>query len=179
MSSEKERAWKLANADRVKESRKRYYQKHKERTKKYSVDYQRAHPYETLLRNKAASANRRYPGSLSIADMRALVERDGRKCHWCGKDDLQNSDFTLEHLEPFNRLDCITIACLPCNTGHAGENGGRIQTLEERRAKATAIIRRWRANNREHYLATRRIYMRKYRAKQREEKLNGQKSSGD
>ncbi len=178
------RVWRKANAERVAEYSKRYYRENKDKRNRASTLWAQSRRDRIQLISKAQAANQRYgsTGRLGVKDIEAVVERCGRKCHWCGKENLTNRDFTLEHLQPINRLEFLTIACQACNTGHAGENGGRIQTPEERKAKEKAlrhahyvahkehnkeVTRQWIANNLERHRKSKREYARMYRAKKR------------
>lgn len=145
--NQRAREWRLANANRVKENRKCYYDAHKDRTKRDAGKWAKRHPERVTLRAKAIGANRIYghTGRLTTKEVETVVERCGRKCHWCGKENLADRDFTLEHLKPINDVNVLTIACHACNTGQAVKNGGRIQTPEERRAKFLAYQREYRS----------------------------------
>ena len=57
----------------------------------------------------------RYPGELTINDVREIIDREQQKCHWCGKEKLYGDDLTLEHLGDTNAKETIVLACRACN----------------------------------------------------------------
>jgi hypothetical protein len=112
----------------------------------------------------AENANRRYPGTVTGADLMAVLERCGRTCHWCKKANLDRGDVTFEHLKPVNDPQHIVVACNSCNASKVQENGRRL-TEEEKKEKE-------RHQRREHRLRTgekRAAYRRKYYEEHAEE----------
>ena len=56
---------------------------------------------------------------------RALVERDGDRCHYCGSGFTEVNSPTIDHLVPRsrggnNRLANLVLACRPCNHAKGG-----------------------------------------------------------
>lgn len=76
-----------------------------------------ANPELAIATSKANLAKRRYPntGELDGAMVLEVIRRAGGKCHWCGKENLKGRDLTLEHLQPVNQIEHLTIACARCN----------------------------------------------------------------
>lgn len=107
--------WRAVNAERIKQQRRAYYEAHRDRTKQEAMEWARSNRYRYALSCKAATANRRYQGKITIEDVETIIERCGRVCYWCGKADLAGRDLTLEHLKPMNDKSVIVIACHRCN----------------------------------------------------------------
>lgn len=71
--------------------------------------------WKQLLYMRVYRANQKYPGTLTVADLEAAIEKSGRVCYWCKKPNLDGRDLTIEHLERRNAPEAITIACFACN----------------------------------------------------------------
>lgn len=114
--------WKAKNKDKTAVYRRRNYLKYQEARKKYANEHR--NPARTLLGKKASCANKRYPGKITIKDIDFIIQRDGKKCHWCKKQITEKGDLTLEHLKPVNDVQYLTIACLACNNSRKHLRGG-------------------------------------------------------
>jgi 5-methylcytosine-specific restriction endonuclease McrA len=70
------------------------------------------------LENPGIEGEQYQQGSLYATELREFVlERDGRKCQYCGKDD---APLNLDHVEPkskggSDRPSNLVLACIPCN----------------------------------------------------------------
>lgn len=170
------RKWRAANADRVRESRRQYYALNKERTKREAIEWAKNNSEIASLHKRASSANQAYPGQLAYADVVAIIERDGKICHWCSKTDLKGRDLTLDHLKPINSIGSITVSCLRCNASRWAPNWGRIPTVEERKARFAEYHKQYYQRNKHKFQGPqtkaqkdrRRDYMRRYEAANRD-----------
>jgi hypothetical protein len=127
--------WRAANKARIKEWAKGWYRKNRVKeiaraTQRVADDYGRH-----LLLCKVTKANLTYPGRLTLKDLLTVIERSGRRCYWCGKENLEGRDLTLEHLQPVNDVQHLTIACLTCNAARIQIHGPRKTKAEKQAAK--------------------------------------------
>lgn len=150
--------WRKANPDKVRAQQQAYYHRTKEDQKRRATAWQKANPERIALIRKARAANLRYPGRISSKDVDLVLQRNGTKCHWCGKPDLKGRDLTLEHLKPINDVRYLTIACLSCNASRAHSRDGRRFTEAELRQHNVDRASKWQAEHQDQ----RRIYMREY-----------------
>jgi hypothetical protein len=138
--------WRAANKEHLKAERRKWYETHRTveiaNARKWIVDN---HERFLILR-KVIAANQRYPERITIADVDAVLERAGRVCCWCGKKNLKGRDLTLEHLRPFNRRDCLAIACRTCNSARITRFGPR-KTDDQRRLAKRELNRLARERN--------------------------------
>ena len=135
--------WRLSNAAHLKEYGRQRYEESKDHQKARATQWQKDHPERVRLQWKVAPANRRYPGTITVDDVVAVLKRCGRVCCWCGKSDLRDRDFTLEHLKPFNSRDCLAIACRSCNSKKfQRESKGQSPEARERSLAAARQRRR-------------------------------------
>lgn len=160
--------WRAANKDRIRQYRRKQYIEHREEQIAYSTRWGQENPERFSLQRKAVSANLRYSGKITTADVEAVIARCGRMCHWCGKQDLANRDLTLEHLRPINDPRHLVIACLSCNAAKIQIYGPR-KTNEERRADDVRRAAKWRAANIDKARRASRESMRRKRARLKNE----------
>ena len=137
------KAWRAKNATRIKAWRREYYRRNRQKQIAHALRYVAEHYDRHLLGCRAYSANRKYPGRLTRADVEFIFTRDQRTCYWCGKSGLANRSLTLEHLQPVNTREAIVTACLPCNASR--RSLGKNLTPEQRRERKNAYQRRYRA----------------------------------
>lgn len=109
------RRWRAENADHRRAYQRKWYFEHRDSQVAGAMQWNRDHRLDYALHRKVAAAHARYPGRITVDDIRALLERQGWVCHWCKKEITKMRDLTLEHLKPVNDPQHITIACLPCN----------------------------------------------------------------
>ena len=107
--------WREANKDHVAAYRKQYYEQNREKLIKLSRKSKEDDWDRFLLQKRVHTANQRYPGTLTVAQLEELIEKSQRRCYWCGKENLQGRDLTLEHLRPTNAIEDLAIACSSCN----------------------------------------------------------------
>lgn len=162
------RKYRDKHADAIKQYQREYYAKTRDRQKQASVLWQQRNPERFKLFCKVTSANRRYPGKLTVKDIEFVIERYGRKCYWCAKDNLKDRDFTLEHLEPRNHRDVLVIACLPCNASKCARMKRPRKTKDEIRAERKIYHGKWRAANAEYILVKSREYQEMHKDKLKE-----------
>ena len=62
--------------------------------------------------------NSRFPGTLTVEDLKKVIEASGGKCCWCGKENLRGRDLTFEHLSHANDPNTFAVACYSCNASH-------------------------------------------------------------
>lgn len=158
------RKWRKDN-EHFKEYQRKYREKNKARIAAQRAEHRRknakqieererarreADPFLFVCRKKAVKANKYYSDGprLTADDIKAVVERCGWKCHWCGKKIEEPSDLTLEHLKPTNDLENLTIACLSCNSAKIHQGGERLSD-DERKEKLKRQNREWRERNRD------------------------------
>lgn len=164
------RKWRAANAEKIRESRRAYYQAHRKEANRASREWAAQNPEVTSLHRRASSANRVYEGRIDYQDVLAILARDGRKCRWCGKESLVDSDLTLDHVEPVNSAATICISCRRCNSSRWAPNWGRLPTLEERKQRVAEYHKQYYQKNRHkpskpltpEQTARRREYLRQY-----------------
>lgn len=176
----KSQKWKEKNRDKVNEYARDYYYANKDECNKKKDRWRKNNPEKATLHQKASTANRRYPGKITVQDIRDILEKQGRKCYWCGKANLEGRDFTLEHLRPNNSQEDVAIACLSCNTAKVHKTGKLLTPKEKLERKKenrrrdyykNAEVRKkksmeWAIKNRERL----RLYQKEYREKQHQKK---------
>ncbi len=156
------RQWRAENAERILAYRKQWYEEHKEREKETAYRWQDDNPFLVSLYAKVASANRTYPGTLTIEDVRDVVARCDGTCYWCRKVLTDRRDFTLEHLKPINDPEYLTIACRSCQSAKLAVTGQpRVFTVAQRRARDSACHRRYDAAHSEELAAKKKEYANK------------------
>ncbi len=148
------RQWREANREKIRASRRAYYEVHRAETVPQAMQWNKQHPLEHSISKKVAAANRRYEGRIGSSDVLAVIERDGWKCFWCSIK-LTASTFTLEHLRPFNDPEVLTLACHSCNSAKRPSCGWC--SVEEReifvaqsKEKRRISGRLWKIKHREH-----------------------------
>jgi len=140
--------WREANKDKVRKQRKNYYEANKDRTKEEAVLWAKENAERVSFSNKAKSANQTYPGHLTVDDIAEIVEKSGRVCHWCGKENLEGEDLTLEHLKPTNDKRFLAIACNRCNAGKlANSDRKHLLTEIEKKEKNRNRANEWYEKN--------------------------------
>ena len=137
--------WRAANRERIRLSRRAYYEAHKADEIANAMRHIYEHYGRFLLGRRAVHANRRYQGRFSVADVAAIFDRDKRTCYWCGRENLTGRSLTLEHLKPVNDPAHVVTACLPCN---AARKHLPQMSDEERRMAHNARNTAWRAAQR-------------------------------
>jgi hypothetical protein len=116
-------AWKKAHRTEIALYNKLYRRAHAKEHRERNARWREANRERFDAGLKVAAAKRRYPGDLCVADVLAVIEKSGRRCHWCGKSKLKGRDLTLEHLKPVNDLAHLTVACLSCNAARLALKG--------------------------------------------------------
>lgn len=161
-----QKRWAEEHADYLKAYKRAYHKKHRARYRKHLRAWVKKNPERNALLKKVTVANRLYPDRITLKDLLAVVEASGRKCHWCGKEGLAGRDLTLEHLQPFNRRECLAISCLSCNAARISTHGPR-KTDEEKQAQRRASNKRWYHENLDEARRRAREWAREQRAKAR------------
>jgi len=126
------RRWRYAqNPEKFRQARRNDYYKDPSKAVAAAAKYNREHKEYHNLLSRISQANARYPGKITIRDVKDVIERCGAKCYWCGKPGLSGRDVTIEHLKPVNDARFITIACFSCNAAKIPLFGPR-KTREEK-----------------------------------------------
>lgn len=157
--------WRAANRERLLQYSREKYAANREKAKAATISWQRRNPDRVRLTNKVACANKRYPGKITIDDLITIIERDGRKCKWCGRKNLNGWNLTLEHLQPYNSLETLTIACFRCNASRCSKLGEPRKSRSRKREERKRYHKNWRTKNTEHVLRKSREYKEKNREK--------------
>lgn len=109
------KAWRAAHKAKISAYNKQYQKEHAVEHRAINKRWRENHPERQVALGKAGAAHQRYPGTLSLYDVMSVIEKSGRKCFWCGKEDLKGRDLTLEHLKPVNDVAKLVVACHSCN----------------------------------------------------------------
>ena len=107
------RRWRQRNPDDHNAASREFYRRHRERVIARSVAYHRAHPD---VRRATDARRRGAPGSFTSAQWKALVDRVGGRCGYCGGAGPLHAD----HRVPIarggtNDIGNILPACARCN----------------------------------------------------------------
>lgn len=137
-----QKRWAEENAEYLKAYKREYHKKHRKRYRDHLRAWVKKNPERNKLLKKVSVANRLYPDKITLGDVLAVLEASGRKCYWCGKEGLSGRDLTLEHLQPFNRRECLAISCLSCNASRIPTHGPK-KTEDEKQAQRRAANKRW------------------------------------
>ena len=149
-------------------TRHEYYLLHREEMIEKAKERAKRDPLRRSMGTRARFANSRYPGKITADDLLEVLKRDGNRCFWCGKEDLKGFDLTIEHLQPVNHTDHLTIACRSCNGKRmAGTPHPEPLSDEERKQRHYESVRRWRETHPERSYAHDRLYK-----EQHQEELN-------
>jgi hypothetical protein len=160
--------WRARNRKRLKLWGKRYYARTKTKQKRKAIQWQKDNPERFRLITKAVSANAKYPGHLTVNQVEEIIQRCGRVCHWCGRENLSGRVLTLEHLKPINDSRFIVVACLQCNAAKLHKNGREHRlTAKEKSELVVQRVRAWVVKNKDRVRNYQRIYMSAYRKKKR------------
>ena len=148
-----------AKQEQIAQQRREYYEKHRDELIRQATQRAKNDPFRRQLRARALFANSRYPGTITADDLLAVINRDGRICYWCGAEELDGFDLTIEHLEPINHIDYLTIACRSCNAARkAGIPHPERLPAEERNRRHAEAVRQWRKDNPDRAYALDRLY---------------------
>lgn len=156
--------WRAANREHLKAYRHERYLAHRAEEIANAERWTGSNYERHLIQLKVSAANRRYPDHITIRDVDAVIAAANRTCRWCGKRNLKGKDLTLEHVEPFNRRECLGIACHACNAARIPRLGPR-KTDEEKRAIKNELARKWRATHLEQCRKSVRESQRRRRAR--------------
>lgn len=138
------RRYRQEHRDKVYADRRAWRQRNRKRNAELASQWADDNPLLAACGRKAHSANRRFPGKLDARDVLEVIERSGYKCHWCGKENLQGADLTLEHLKPVNDKKHLAIACRSCNSSHKAQHPHFKPLSEEEKAqRASTRLRKW------------------------------------
>lgn len=144
------RQYRIEHREKVYADRRAWRAQNRKRNAELALEWRAKNPVLAACATKASVANRRFPGKLTAQDVVEVVERSGYKCHWCGKENLQGADLTLEHLQPLNDKKYLVIACRSCNSAQKHKYPDRVPvTTEEQKAKDAIRLRAWYLNNQE------------------------------
>jgi len=109
-----------------------YYDSHKEDRGAYDRRYQQAHP--DRMADKAALRRGRRRGAYIEGVSRTFVyERDGGRCHICGKK-VPEKGWHLDHIIPLARggehsYRNVAVACPRCNLAKGVKGGSQLRLL--------------------------------------------------
>lgn len=93
--------WYRSNPERAKEARERWRQENPERYAAAKMRWQKAHPKERLeIENRRRVRLR--SGVVEKIDVWTIYERDGGRCHICGKR-VAKRELSLDHLIPVSK----------------------------------------------------------------------------
>jgi len=159
--------WRADHAEELKAARKANYAANREAEIAKVIEWRKRNPLTRILLSKIRFANARYPGKLTVAGLRSVLERCGERCHWCGKEPLIGTDLTIDHVKPINDPDCIVIACSACNVAQAAKYGYR-RPPEEIAAGQAAYKKKWEADNKPRLDEKRKAWVEANREKLRE-----------
>lgn len=110
------REYRKKHRAKVYADRQAWREANRERNAKLANNWYHTHLFIATCGKKAAAANKYYPGKLTTKDVAGVIEKSGRKCHWCGRENLSGQNLTLEHLRPINDIQYLVIACKSCNS---------------------------------------------------------------
>jgi 5-methylcytosine-specific restriction endonuclease McrA len=166
-SAELTKVWKSGNRSRLREYAKEYYAQNDQQIRAKAYEWRRKNVLLYSFYRKAFVANHRFPGHITAQELLAILDKQGTKCYWCGKDNLVGHDLTLEHLKPFNSPENLVFACRSCNSSNIPRRGGKKLTDEERNAKFLEDKRQYHKIHKERQREAHKVWMQKNKVKRR------------